>query len=327
MTARLRAHSVLHDIGVPAGAQVVDRAPSLANEVWINGEVVLRVNPVPGSRRLHHEVFVAEQLAPEIGYPPILGHGAARAGEWLLLERVPGVVLSRAWPDMPTRARREAIHDLGARLRAIHQTPAEVCFGADWVPPFLDHDRLESPHHPTAASLRRLTIDLRTFGAVDDSLLDGAAGLIDRLGEHLDAEDTWQLVHGDLHFENVMYHQGHITAVLDFEFCRPGPRDLDLAMLLRFCAEPQLHIAADYGTSLRTDDFRLVPRWLEAEYPELFSAPQLRDRLTLYNLGFDLWELLRHPPLHGLANLVPQHPYHRVRRAVEGQDQLRVLDF
>lgn len=327
MTARLRAHSVLHDIGVPADAQVVDRAPSLANEVWINGEVVLRINPVPGSRRLHHEVFVAQQLAPAIGYPPILGHGLAHAGEWLLLERVPGVVLSRAWPDMPIRARREAIHELGARLRAIHETPAEVCFGADWVPPFLDHDRLESPHHPTAASLRRLIIDLRAGGTIDDHLLDGAAALVDHLGPHLDSERSWTLVHGDLHFENVMYDRGAITAVLDFEFCRPGPRDLDLAALLRFCAEPQLHAAGDYGHTLRTDDFRLVPAWLKDAYPQLFAAPHLRDRLTLYNLGFDLWELLRRPPVHGVSHLPAHHPFHRVRRAVEGHEPLRVLDF
>ena len=37
----------------------------------------------------------------------------------------------------------------------------------------------------------------------------------------LDTGRSVQLVHGDLHFENVLWDNGHISAVLDLEWARP----------------------------------------------------------------------------------------------------------
>ena len=40
-------------------------------------------------------------------------------------------------------------------------------------------------------------------------------------------------------FENVLYHDGRIQAILDFEWARRGPRDIDLDVLLRFVFFPK----------------------------------------------------------------------------------------
>ena len=145
--------------------------------------------------------------------------------------------------------------------------------------------------------------------------------MIERCAISLDDPAAWVLVHGDLHFENVMWWEGHLSAVLDFEFARRAPRDLDLATLLRFCANPRLHVADDYAADTRAGDYRQVPGWLWEVYPELFAASHLRDRLALYLLAFDLSQLVQAPPRVAPSDLPPFHPYHRVRRAVDGRDE------
>jgi aminoglycoside phosphotransferase (APT) family kinase protein len=313
VTARLRAQRVLQEIGLGGIEDAVERAPSLGNEVWVLSDHVLRINPIPGSRRLHTEAALAAALPAGVGHPVVLGSGTSRAGEWLLAERVAGEPLSRVWRDLDETQQRRVVHDLGHRLRLIHATPPPAAVEQAWR---------ESPHVIESDRLVTLVAQASALPHVDPDVIDGARRMVARCTPHLDDESEWVLVHGDLHFENLLCADGRLTAVLDFEFARRAPRDLDLATLLRFCAEPRLHVADDYVGDIHASDYRQVPGWLWEEYPELFAAPQLRDRLALYLLAFDLSQLVQTPPKVAPADLPPFHPYHRVRRAVEGRDEL-----
>ena len=124
-------------------------------------------------------------------------------------------------------------------------------------------------------------------------------------------------MHGDLHFENVLWDNGHVSAVLDLEWARPESPDLDLDVLLRFVAYPFLHVAADYEHLTLTADYAPVPYWLQEDYPELFAHPGLNERLALYSLAYDLRELLLRPPRRSIDQLPTHHPYNRIRRLVE----------
>lgn len=316
MTARLRAHRVLREIGLAGvtDGEPARRAPSLANEVWLLGDQVLRINPIPVEGRLHHEAVLAARLPAGVGYPAVIDHGVSPAGEWILLERVPGEPLSRVWHSLDDGLRRAAVHELGRRLRLIHETPLAP-----------DDMRGDSPHVIEPPRLLRLLLRARSLPHVDPAVIDGAIAMVERVSPHLDPESAWVLAHGDLHFENLLWHEGHLSAVLDLEFARPAPRDLDLATLLRFCADPELHVADDYAAEVKTKDYQLVPGWLREVYPELFGAPHLRERLGFYLLAFDVWQLVESPPDTDRRELPGHHPYHRIRRAVEGRDQLGTL--
>jgi aminoglycoside phosphotransferase (APT) family kinase protein len=81
---------------------------------------------------------------------------------------------------------------------------------------------------------------------VDARLLDEVRRLVVTTADHLTPFDSPTLIHGDLTFENILWDGERITALLDFEWARQGPPDLDLDILLRFCAYPHLHVAPDY---------------------------------------------------------------------------------
>lgn len=320
MTALLRARRVLASLGID-NCRRAERAPSLLNEVWLLDDTVLRLGR-PQGRRLHYERAVAAVLPPEVGYPEILGIGDADFGEWLLVRRIPGEPLSEAWYRLTHPERRGAIYQLAHAMRLIHATPAPAV-----RPPFAG-DPLGCPHPVDPPSLLlRLVAQARRLPHVDPAVLDGARALVERSAGALDTERPVTLVHGDLHLENVIWGEGRVRAVVDFEFARAGPADLDLDILLRFCAAPDLHVAEGSEGRIEADDFRLVPVWLREAYPELFAHPRLRERLTLYALAYDVRALLLEPPTSPPASLPPHHPYHRVRRTVEGRTPFRLTDL
>jgi hygromycin-B 7''-O-kinase len=151
---------------------------------------------------------------------------------------------------------------------------------------------------------------------------------VDELAPLLTPFDAPTLIHGDLTFENVLWNpdQHRIEALLDFEWSRLAPQDLDLDVLLRFVAFPQLHVPADYEHLAGPEEYADVPRWLAESYPELFAGPRLFDRLRLYAISWDVQEVLDHPPKVPTAQLHPLHPWHRLRANLEGTSHLHTFE-
>src|SRR3954447_11912077 len=141
LQGRVRAAQALQRSGLAGqAAGPLERASSITNEVWYAGQWVVRVNARARRGNLRHEAEVARLLPPEVGYPEVVSYGEDDDSEWLIHRRIPGVVLSMAWPGMNEAQRRAATHQLAERLRLIHAVQ-----GAP-APGYLYEDSLECPH-------------------------------------------------------------------------------------------------------------------------------------------------------------------------------------
>lgn len=317
---RARAMSALAQVGL--SAEGLERADSVTNEVWLTPEYVVRVNR-DASLRLYRESVLSMALPRSVGYPDMVQHGGEVGSDWLILERVPGKPLSRWWPTMTEADRRSAVRQLAERLRTIHTIPCPRLDGLVDVPQLLD--RAPSGQQAVARLLDALR-RLENSPFVDAGVLrDTAHHIRDHAGA-LDPFDANTIVHGDLTFENVLWDGERITAMIDFEFARPGPPDLDLDVLLRFCALPQLHVAADYEDVTLASDYADVPWWLAEDYPELFAHPRQFERVRIYSLAWDVHELLTFPPVEPLRNLHRYHPYRRMISVLRGTSYLDRLN-
>jgi hygromycin-B 7''-O-kinase len=315
--ARRALQSAFLDMDMP-----LRRASSVTNEVWISDEYVIRVNRRLDPR-LRREAALAPHLPAEVGYPEIVAYGGKPGADWLIVRRVPGQVLARCWPQMTRLERREAIHQLAGRLRALHGTPAPPDLpDLDSAAPQLLSSVTFSPVMPLLVALDKA----KTLPHVEPELLDRTERLVTDTATALSPFDTSTLVHGDLTFENVMWDGQRITAILDFEWARPGPADLDLDVFLRFCALPHLHVADDYEHLTHAEDYREVPWWLAEDYPELFNFPSQFERVRLYAIAYDVRDLLLHPPTDKVGKLSQHHPYHRLAATVDGTGYLSMLD-
>jgi aminoglycoside phosphotransferase (APT) family kinase protein len=313
---RARALGALSAVGAPATG--LTRADSVTNEVWLTPDYVVRINR-DASLRLHREAVLSQVLPESVGYPTLIQHGGEVGSDWLVVRRLPGVPLSRAWPSMAPSDRRQAVRQVAERLRAVHETPCPRLEGLHDVP-----QRLDSAPSGRQAT-RRLVQALVRAGdlpKVDKTLVADAIELVEATCDALDPFDVNTIVHGDLTFENILWDGAQVTALLDFEYARPGPPDLDLDVLLRFCALPHLHVAPDYEAVTKAEDYMDVPFWFAEDYPELFAHPRQFDRVRLYSIAWDVNELLAYPPTDALARLHRHHPYQRLAQVVRGTHYL-----
>lgn len=313
---RARALRALQAIG--ASSEGLQRADSVTNEVWLTPELVVRINR-DASMRLHREAVLSQMLPDEVGYPTLIQHGGEVGSDWLVVRRLPGLPLSRAWPTMTHEQRRQAVRGMADRLRFVHATPCPRLDGLHDAPHLLD------PAPAGIQAVQRLLKALDRAASlehVDAGLIADATDLVTSTASALDPFDAMTIVHGDLAFENILWDGAQVTALLDFEFARPGPPDLDLDVLLRFCALPHLHVAADYEHLTRAEDYAEVPWWLAEDYPELFSHPRQFERVKLYSIAWDVRELLMYPPHEPLSRLHRHHPYQRLSQILRGTHYL-----
>ena len=308
--AELRARTALRGAGLDPGVPL-ERASSVTNEVWLTPTHVVRVNR-SHTNRLLREAIIAEALPPAVGYPRVVAHGHGAGEDWLVAERVPGTPLAHRWPDLSTSERHSAVTQLAKRLVALHSTPAPLD-----LPPIVGTPQLlevgtEDPTGPVIAALEQAA----RLEHVDPLMLHEAVELVQAAAPALHPFMATTLVHGDVTFENVLWHDGEVTALLDVEWSRPGPSDLDLDIVLRCCAYPKLHVAEAYESRTDAADYVEVPGWLAESYPRLFAYPKQRDRLRVFAVAYEVRELLAFPPTAAVSQLSPLHAYHRLARVV-----------
>ena len=164
------------------------------------------------------------------------------------------------------------------------------------------------PVRPLLEGIERLAADPRAdqgiIGATRDYVVDNWT--------KLDGFDDGHLIHGDLTFENMLWDGRDVSAIIDFEWCRGAPADVDLDVLLRCCALPEAHVAASHQDRTRARDYADVAFWLAEDYPALFSHPDLSERLMLYALSFEV-RLATMTPLPANRPEDPMgHPYNRL---------------
>jgi len=314
--AELRARTALRGAGLDPRTPL-ERASSVTNEVWMTATHVVRVNRSHDSR-LAREAAVAAVLPPEVGYPRIVAHGGRPGEDWLVLERVPGRPLAHRWPEMTEAERRSAVEQLGDRLRALHDTRAPAgLLPLHGAPQLLSADA-DEPVAPLLTALEHLG----RLEHVDALLAEEAAEVVRAGAPALQPFGSPTLVHGDLTFENVLWDDGKVTAVLDVEWARSGPRDIDLDIILRCCAFPKLHVGPEHEAATRAEDYAEVPGWLRSSYPRLFAYPRLLDRLRVFAIAYEVRALLADPPTLPPSLQDPRSAYHRLHQAVTATSYL-----
>lgn len=260
----------------------MERARSYANEVWVGELVVVRINHVGqlggDPARLLREAVIASRVPPEVRYPEIVSAGGTGEMAWLITRRVRGIELGRAWATMSSRAREHAIRQLAGCLAALHATPCDDV-GRDLDPPHT------LPLEPMLALVERV-IEI----GCDPVVCREAAAFVSARWQAFD-ESGVGLVHGDPHFENVLWDGSRVSALLDFEWSRRSWIDCDLEILLSIAEDPALFAADDYAHEIDRAAYVEVGRWLADAQPGWFAHPRLIDRLEVLHVSRTLGHL------------------------------------
>jgi aminoglycoside phosphotransferase (APT) family kinase protein len=243
-------------------------------------------------------------------------------------------MLSACWPDMSEFERESAVRQLAGMLRELHSVPVPA-----ELPPVDDPPQLLDPVQfkltgKLLAQLDALERDAEQTG-VDTRLIADARHLVLETEAALDPFPTTTLIHGDLHFQNVLWDGFSVTAILDLEWARGAPPDLDLDVFLRFCAHPHWFVAPEYAERTRVEDYAAVPYWLAANYPELFAHEYELERTELYSIAYDVHDLAaevdackkrNERAIEGSTRDLPEwHPHKRLENTIFSKSHLRSL--
>ncbi len=317
-----RARRALRQSGFDATG-LLERADSTRNEVFVSAEHVVRVNRTL-DRRLRREAALYRMLPMEPWAPRLLATGGESGRDYLVLHRHPGAPLSRWWPELGDRQRRDCMHGLAAAITSIHHTEMPDDFPSPQNPP---HCLAPGTGQPLAPLREQLAL-LAELDHVDGLLLVTVADAMAEADSMLHPQFVPHgLIHGDLSLENVLASNQGIEAVIDFEWARFGPLDLDLDVIFRFACYPHLHVPPHVGRRYRPTDFWPAMEWLLEGLSHLTTIPHLRPRLELYALSFEVARVTEMPPTDDVHNLDHDHPYRRLVSLVDGVSRLhRLLD-
>jgi Phosphotransferase enzyme family len=296
------------------------RASSVTNEVWLSDDFAVRVSRRP-DKRLWREARLGPYLPAVACYPEVVGYGTGTGHDWLVTRRNRGNVLSRCWPTMSDAQRRLAVGQISSILRALHATRMPVRLGDVkdlGAPQLLKFGRHVDPVAPLLNALARAA----ELPFVDPDVMYDLAMVVATSSWTIEPSPARTLVHGDLTFENVLWDGNEVTGIIDFEWARAAPCALELDVLLRFCAYPFMHVADDYEAQTKPEAYEAVPSWLAQDYPELFSAPDLRDRLRVYAIAFEVRQLLMLPPSAPAHELSARHPLPRLLQLLTHRSHL-----
>ena len=304
--AEVRARQALRAARLPYRDDL-ERASSTHNQIYMSERHVVRINNGP-NQRLRRESLLYRHLPQRPWIPKMLAAGGEVGADYLIVERKPGVPLAHRWPELSRVKRREAVRELARHLQQIHATPTPTEVPRLQVSPHLLDSHLAPPVRPLLEGLEQLAdtpyVDTGIIALAQEYVIDNWT--------HLDGFGDERLIHGDLTFENVLWDGRSISAVIDFEYCRGAPADLELDVLLRCCAIPEAHVAERFEAKTRVNDYYDVPSWLAEEYPQLFGHPNLLERLTLYALSFEVRDALSGPVPTCRGDISTLPPYRRL---------------
>lgn len=268
---------------------------SWSNDVWVNEGLALRVCWQGDRERLlrEHELLVA--LPVSVPHASVVASGRIANLTWMLLQRLQGQRLDLVWPRLSRDARGDAVVGLGDALSNLH----------DWAPPLPIRTMLPPSTQTVPASrdavvgstivplpLERVALLLDCFEGtpgMSEELLRRVRMRIESLGSVVCASEfeDGPVVHGDAHFANALWFEGCLVALLDFEWARIGPSDLELEAACR--EDPVIEEASASGPIPASEVPMLV--WLREGYPELFNRENLTERLWLYDLCYRVRQL------------------------------------
>lgn len=316
MSEHVRA--ILNDAGITEQVDFVRASGGQRNETWLCGRYVIRLNHDPNVGFLAREANVLQQIADSVPVPTVIAHGRNENGEWMIQKKVNGVPLAHVWGTLAEPVRHAAVNQLAEIIQTLHQTPCDrlspLSLPENWLTEVL----------PKA--VQQLAEQSRLLDHVDPALMDRVVDLSQELADINLSAATWGLIHGDLHFDNLLWDGKQITTLLDFEKACYAPLTLELDLFLRYCTFPALFVMEEFEHLTQSRDYQQVPFWFQQAYPQLFRSPAVREQLELYSLHYDLCLLQAFPPRGPVDPNEEDHLLNRIRAIVEQRSYLSEMD-
>ena len=270
---------ICRQAGLPAGNIQVLTGGQVNQIFLVDTQYVVRLGMREGAfHRLQAETEILQSLAGRVPVPRIYAFGQYQDRVYQVQQYLPGRKLYTLWKDLPALTQETIAAELAEYLKIIHTT-TYASFG---------YACQDTRRYPTWSGMLSEHFQ-QTVDEIERIQLRLVPGFLDMAREYFDQHrhvleyGQPRLVHGDISMMNILVHDGHVSALLDFEYAMQAPIDRELFVMEAFCIYPNDYADADNEICSTADFANFIPL-LRKHYPALFDVPHLRERVNLYHL-------------------------------------------
>ena len=244
------------------------------NRVYIGEHAVLKVYPEDNRRGYQKERWFYENAKID-SIPKLIAAGE----DWILMERIHGIGLFRLWRDLSAQAREDIIRQIAAITLSV--SSMDLVGSEEFLPCYSDYRARVLYRIDTLAQ------KLREIGGIRIELLSEVLSYVQTHAHVLDDVQS-VLIHYDLHFDNFLVTEEGKVVLIDFEMLEAAPMDMVLDVWQRMLIHPFTYANEDDHEHTHPKDYTELLVWMQKYAPDLFSHPEVRRRVNLYAIRYEL---------------------------------------
>ena len=195
-----------------------------------------------------------------------------------ILEKLDGNTLYHLWHTFTEKQREKIIKELVNLMKSFHMHRKKVLEWSNYI-----INKLKENFDTC--------YQLNLFSKEEKDDLDF---ILKHISFYLNTSDCC-LVHGDIHFDNLLLTKDHKLKIIDFETSLYAPIDYELAVFLRMCQNPWKYASQEDEEFIKKEDYQNIKKYLKEFYPEFFSLKYFDIKSSIYDLEYNLKLLSKFP--------------------------------
>jgi len=209
--------------------ETAERAGGWTNTVWLNGDFALRLSKEQSNDKIRREIERSKTFPLSVGYPKNIAVGVTDGYEWSLSKRIPGKVLSSVWGNFNWTEKTAVVKQILAIMNGVHSVAVDK----------VEHLTLRTAWYNSFDKDSSFA-DIKRYMA--KGLFTPNQGRV--LCDILENFYKWNtsvapvLCHGDITMDNLLWHEGNVVSLLDFEHAVIAPCQLDIHSLVNLALIP-----------------------------------------------------------------------------------------
>jgi aminoglycoside phosphotransferase (APT) family kinase protein len=203
--------------------ETASRAGGWTNAVWLNGDLALRLSLKKDTDRIRREVQLSLMFPSIVGYPVNISTGVIEGYEWSISKRIKGINLSEAWPGLTWAERTNAIKQIREIIQGVHAVDTSKVKDLSSRNPW--YSSLDA--YETLSRFKYYSEE----GIFTSEQVEALLEILKRFWNKLPTAPH-VLNHGDITMDNLLWCEGRIVSLMDFEHSVITPSELDLQSLI-----------------------------------------------------------------------------------------------
>lgn len=284
---------IFETLWLPSVSSIREIEIGFTNKVYsVNEQYIVKLcTKAENEASFEKETFLYRLFSEKLPVPKIIHFDNSKTlidYDYYVCNKIEGGNLYSVWHTLSEEERKAVIGELCGYLKIINSHEADEFIAAYGKPEGTWQERIMNEISGLLEEVeKRAILDAETLGVIRKYIDENQDAL---------REEKFGIVYWDVHFDNILVKDGKITGILDFEGSELMSIDYVLDLANRMQNYPAIYASRDEDEeNIRVEDYANIMQYYSEFYPELFDFDDIKKRIALYAIRYDLRLLLKFP--------------------------------